>query len=106
MSLFLSLVTYKPIGNFFSLKFPRGRVDLRALQLQKRQGVQLAEPDGDSGGRLRLQRHLQFHYSPESALQAEDVAQPHHPAARAPTGGRFFGRDFLLPACLLDAGLH
>ena len=53
---------------FFPLKFPRGRVDLRALQLQKRQGVQLAEPDGDSGGRLRLQRHLQFHHSPESTL--------------------------------------
>lgn len=64
------------------------RPSVRTLQLQKRQRLSVAEQDHHISGGLRLQRHLQFHYTSEGAFPLQNIPESHNITAGAETGHR------------------
>lgn len=79
---------------------------LRTLQLQKCQRLSMAKQNHHISSRFRLQRHLQFHYSPTCTFPHKDIPESHHIAAGAAAGHRIPRRCFLFSASVLDVGLH
>lgn len=55
---------------------------VRTLQLSQCQGVSVAEQDHHPGSGLRLEWHLQLHYTTACSLSFEDLTESHYIAAR------------------------